>query len=212
MSDLQYYYYLMCHPPKETKEEKKQRYSSKVIFLRDPSYMKRATTRRKMFFYDPSGKEIAHIVHVFPVLEYAVAQFKEENDGDWEIVSPPNGWKIYALQWDKVQEFVAQTRRSFLLDFFGPSQSDTPPQPLKFKKKYSASIKWKWIRCWCGCERGYWERRVDIRYQAVFSPVPISYIKGLTPEQCAIKLQRKKLLTLLSSLLSRKRFSSLTQG
>lgn len=155
---------------------------SPVVFVRASNYMKYAQTRREMVFYDHKGREI-QVRHAFPVRRNSLDFFRKKFEwGDlrYEEVLPEPGERIYSLRWKEVNAFVAESGET--LNPFLWYSSNEPPQLFKFHPRHAAAIDLVYHPCPHGCFYDCGEDRlevgIEIRYQVVFSPVPLAFIRG----------------------------------
>lgn len=152
----------------------------KVIFLRDPHYMSKnikcageSQSFRKIIFLDHDHQEILGVIHAFPVPASSVKIFIDRYKKVWsnqvefrfKQVSPPTGWKIYALNWDDTNLYVQKS-------------SSKSPQPIKFSSEIHINQEcMEYHRMFCGC-CVHEEWGIPLRYQVVFSPISIAYISS----------------------------------
>jgi hypothetical protein len=160
------------------------RNSGRVVFLRAENYMALAKTRRELVFLDSQGNEV-EVIHAFAVVQSSVNSFLkeyEEAELGYKEITPPSGWRIYALPWEEVQQFVAYSCSRSLLDFSGGVGTDVPPPILKFKRRHAIRNTWDYVPCWCGssdCPHGgdYRISPVTIT-QVVFASRPVVRVVG----------------------------------
>jgi hypothetical protein len=165
---------------------------SPVVFVRASNYMKHARTRREMVFYDHKGREV-QVRHAFPVRRNSLDFFRKEfkwGDLRYEEVLPKPGERIYSLRWGEVNAFVAESGET--LNPFLWYSSDVPPQLFKFHPRHAAAVDLVYHPCYrgcwnCGCE--HYEVGIEIRYQVVFSPVPLAFIRRRDTQQSVKRVE-----------------------
>ncbi|MDP3770982.1 MAG: hypothetical protein Q8R16_01635 [bacterium] len=155
---------------------------SPIVFVRCPNYLRHCgQTARKLAFYGHDGQEM-RVTHAFAVRRSALERFlaccRMDDHPCFHEVQPAFGERTYALRWSEVQTFVNGEG----------CQQDVSPTVLRFHPAHAAQmqmverddrIRWGGLSFGCDCcNHSYWERDVDVHYQAVFAPRPIAFVRG----------------------------------
>ena len=154
-----------------------------MYFLRCEQYMKYCSdTARQLIFYDHVGREV-RVVHAFPFRSRrAMEWFKNHDIKPFKQVRPPEGWRVYALKWDETNRFVVNKGER-------GCQYDDPPHVERFDTRVHGgtfeSVSHRSLQSMLDLyDSGYddgdmaWIDEVVVRYQVVFSPVPIKFVRG----------------------------------
>lgn len=135
--------------------------SQEVVFIRADNYMSIAQTLRKMNFYN--NEEYVKVIHAFPVKAGLLEEINKSHSVEFKIVTPPEGYKVYSLNWDDANRFT----RGLDCD-------------LKIEE-YSESHAALWVPeeryCWCGCGDWDWTSASYLMtHQVVFSPCQLTHV------------------------------------
>ncbi len=155
---------------------------SPIVFVRCPNYLRHCgQTARKLVFYGHDGQEM-RVVHACAIRRTALERFigrnRSEDHPCFQEVQPASGERMYALRWQEVQRFVNGEEW----------RQDVPPTILRFHPAHAAQeqmveyddrMRWGDVIFGCDCcNHIFWKRDIDVRYQAVFAPRPIAFVRG----------------------------------
>jgi len=138
-------------------------------------------TARKLVFYGHDGQAM-RVTHAFAIRRAALERFLERcraaDHPCFLEVQPSSNERTYALRWGEVQRFV--NGEGF--------RHEVPPTVLRFHPAQAAQVelvecddrmRWGGLSLGCDCcNHISWERDVDVRYQTVFAPRPIAFVRG----------------------------------